>query len=323
MAEEHLEITVLTEDVPGMARRIAEACPEVVVHTGTKASDVLAQTGASRVLIGLAQAITQDLVAATPNLRWIQALTTGIDPLLRIRLPEQVIVTTARGVHGPQMSEMAFVHMLSLARGLPLMMANQSRAQWERWPQRLLLGKTAVLVGVGNISEELALRCKAFGMRVIGISDARSTGQGFDSIRPRRELVSTAPEADFLIVLAASTLETRHLISAGVLAAMRTDAFLINLARGPVVDESALIDHLRRRTIGGAGLDVFDVEPLPASSPLWQLDNVLITPHVGGMSDCYEEQLLPLVVDNLRAFAAGEPDRMRNRVSLKTTGPAA
>src|SRR5689334_15760820 len=155
MAEERLEITVLTEDVPNMARRIAETCPDVVVHTGTKASEVLAQTGASRVLIGLAQTITQDLVAATPKLQWIQALTTGVDPLLRLGLPDHVTVTSARGVHGPQMSEMAFVHMLSLARGLPRMIENQGRAAWQRWPQRLLLGKTAVLVGVGTISEEV------------------------------------------------------------------------------------------------------------------------------------------------------------------------
>lgn len=320
MANDRLEIAVITEDVPGVASRIAEACPEIVVHTGAKAQDVLAEAGASRVLIGLAQTITQDLVAATPNLQWIQALTTGIDPLLGLRLPQRLIVTTARGVHGPQMSEMAFVHMLSLARGLPRMVDNQRRAQWERWPQRLLLGKTAVLVGVGTISEELAERCKAFGMRVIGISDARNAGRGFDAVRPRRELVAAAREADFLIVLAAYSPDTRHLIGAEILDALRAEAFLINLARGPVVDEVALIERLERRGFAGAGLDVFDVEPLPPSSPLWRLDNVLITPHVGGMSDCYEEQLLPLIVHNLRAFAAGEIERMRNRVSIHAAG---
>src|SRR5689334_17366622 len=216
MAEQPLQITVLTEDVPGIGRRIAEACPDIVVHPGTKAVDVLAHTGASRVLIGLAQTITQDLVAATPNLQWIQALTTGIDPLPRLRLPERLIVTSARGLHGPQMSEMAFAHMLSLARGLPRMSENQGCGRWERWPQRLLLGKTAVLVGVGSISEELAVRCKAFGMQVIGVSDARDKGRGFDAILPRRQLVAIAADADFLIVLAASTPETYRLISAPV-----------------------------------------------------------------------------------------------------------
>jgi D-2-hydroxyacid dehydrogenase (NADP+) len=309
--------------VPGMATRIAEACPEVIIHAGTKASEVLAQTGTSHVLIGLAQTITQDLVAATPNLQWIQALTTGIDPLLGLSLPEHVTVTTARGVHGPQMAEMAFMHMLALARGFPRMVDNQRRAQWERWPQRLLLGKTAVLVGVGAISEELAVRCKAFGMRVVGVSDARNAGRGFDAIRPRRELVVAAREADFLIVLAAYSPDTRHLIGAEILDALRPDAFLINLARGPVVNEAALIERLERGAFAGAGLDVFDAEPLPAASPLWRLDNVLITPHVGGMSDCYEEQLLPLIVHNLRAFAAGEIERMHNRVSIHAAGAGA
>lgn len=323
MADDRLEIAVITQDVPGLAIRIAQACPDLVIHAGVNANDVLDRVGSARVLMGLAQAFTPQLVAATPRLQWIQALTTGIDPLLSIGLPEHLIVTSSRGIHGPQMAEMAFMHMLALARDFSRMVENQHRTRWERWPQRLLLGKTAVLVGVGTISEELAVRCKAFGMRVIGVSDARNAGRGFDAIRPRRELVSAAREADFLIVLAAYSPETRHLISAEILDALRRDAFLINLARGPVVDEAALIARLERRAFAGAGLDVFDVEPLPANSRLWRLDNVLITPHVGGMSDCYEEQLLPLIVHNLRAFAAGATDRMRNRVSIKAAGVGA
>jgi phosphoglycerate dehydrogenase-like enzyme len=323
MADDRLEIAVITQDVPGLAIRIAQACPDLVIHAGTNANDVLDRVGSARALMGLAQTITPQLVAAAPRLQWIHALTTGIDPLLSIRLPERLIVTSSRGIHGPQMAEMAFMHMLALARDFPRMVENQHRTRWERWPQRLLLGKTAVLVGVGAISEELAVRCKAFGMGVIGVSDARNAGRGFDAIRPRRELVSAAREADFLIVLAAYSPETRHLISAEILDALRRDAFLINLARGPVVDEAALIARLERSAFAGAGLDVFDVEPLPANSRLWRLDNVLITPHVGGMSDCYEEQLLPLIVHNLRAFAAGETARMRNRVSINAAGVGA
>ncbi len=323
MADRPFEIVVITQDVPRLAARLAEACPEVIVHAGVTASAVLAHAASARVLMGLAQSITPGLVAATPQLQWIQAFTTGIDPLLALGLPGHILVTSARGVHGPQMSEMAFMHMLALGRGLPRMVDNQHRAAWERWPQRLLLGKTAVLVGVGTISEELALRCQAFGMRVIGISDARNEGRGFDAVRPRGELVRTAREADFLIVLAAYSPETRHLIDGTVLDALPTHGFLINLARGPVVDEAALIDRLQRRTFAGAGLDVFDVEPLPATSVLWQLDNVLITPHLGGMSDCYDEQLLPLIVENVRAFVAGDHARMRNRIILGEAGAAA
>ena len=323
MAEDRLDIVVITQDVPNLAARIAQTCPDVTVHAGATAATVLDHAAEARVVMGLAQAITPELIAAAPRLAWIQALTTGVDPLAALRLPERVVVTSARGVHGPQMSEMAFMHMLALARGLPRIIDNQRRAQWDRWPQRLLLGKIAVLVGVGAISEELALRCKAFGMRVVGISDARSAGQGFDAIRPRRELIASAGEADFLIVLAAYSPQTRHLISAEVLDALRPQAFLINLARGPVVDEAALINRLERGTFAGAGLDVFDVEPLPADSRLWRLNNVLITPHLGGMSDSYEEQLLPLVIHNIRAFTAGDFDRMRNRISFNAAGAGA
>jgi len=316
MAKAPLDIVVITQDVPGLAEGIAGACPEVRVHAGGSTADVLNKAENASVLIGLAQAITPALVAAAPRLQWIQALTTGVDPLLALGLPAEIIVTSARGVHAPQMSEMAFLHMLALARDLPRMIGNQLRQSWERWPQRLLLGKTAVLVGIGAISEELAQRCRVFGMRVIGISDVRAAGQGFDEVRPRSELVRSAAEADFLVVLAAYTPETRGLISAEVMDALRPHAFLINLARGPVVDEAALIARLTARRFAGAGLDVFDVEPLPPDSPLWRLDNVLITPHLGGMSDSYADQLLPLVVHNVSAFAADEIDQMRNRMFL-------
>jgi phosphoglycerate dehydrogenase-like enzyme len=316
MAETPLDVVVITQDVPGLAEGIARACPDVRMHAGDRTADVLSKAENARVLIGLAQTITPALVAATPRLEWIQALTTGVDPLLALGLPAEVIVTSARGVHGPQMSEMALLHMLALARDLPRMTRNQQRNNWERWPQRLLLGKTAVLVGIGSISEEVARRCKVFGMRVIGVSDARGTGDGFDEVRPRRDLVASVAEADFLIVLAAYTPQTRHLINAAVMDALRPHAFLINLARGPVVDEAALLAHLTARHFAGAGLDVFDVEPLPPDNPLWRLDNVLITPHLGGMSDSYGEQLLPLVLHNLRAFSSGQIDQMRNRIFL-------
>jgi phosphoglycerate dehydrogenase-like enzyme len=320
MAETPLDVVVITQDVPGLAEGIARGCPHVRVHAGGRTADMLNKAENARVLIGLAQTITPALVAATAHLQWIQALTTGVDPLLALGLPAEVIVTSARGVHGPQMSEMAFLHMLALARNLPRMVGNQQRQNWERWPQRLLLGKTVVLVGIGSISEEVARRCKVFGMRVIGISDARATGDDFDDIRPRSGLVAAASEADFLIALAAYTPQTRHLINAAVMDALRPHAFLINLARGPVVDEAAMVAHLTAKRFAGAGLDVFDVEPLPADSPLWRLDNVLITPHLGGMSDSYGDQLLPLVVHNLRAFAAGQIDQMRNRIFLSPTG---
>ena len=212
------------------------------------------------------------------------------------------------------MSEMALLHMMALWRDLPAMLANQRAHRWERWPQKLLLGKTVVLLGVGAISEELARRCQAFGMRVVGVSDARRAAPGFDAVLPRERLHEAAAMADALVVLVPLTPATRGMVDAAVLAAMRPEAILVNLARGPVVDEVALVSALREGRIAGAGLDVFDVEPLPAASRLRDMPNVIITPRVGGMSDTYARQALPLVEENLRAFLAGELDRLRNRV---------
>jgi D-2-hydroxyacid dehydrogenase (NADP+) len=299
----------LQREVPGLS----------VVYAATTAQALAAAEGATA-LCSMAQNINAELVGAMPGLDWIQALTTGIDPLLTLNLGAGVAITSARGIHGPQMSELGLLLMLSLARSFPRMLHNQQQAVWERWPQRLLHGKTLGIVGVGAISEVLAGYCKALGVRVVGVSDSRTTAPGFDAIEPRSRLGSVAAEADFLVVLAPLIPENEHLISADVLRQMRPEAFLINLARGRVVDEAALIGALQRGEIAGAGLDVFETEPLPPESPLWHLPNVIVTPHVGGLSDVYARQLLPLVVHNARAYLAGDLNALQNRVHLPEPG---
>jgi phosphoglycerate dehydrogenase-like enzyme len=294
----------LQREVPGLT----------VVYAATTAQALAAAEGATA-LCSMAQSVTAELVAAMPELDWIQALTTGIDPLLTLNLGPGVAITSARGIHGPQMSELGLLLMLSLARNFPRMVHNQQQALWERWPQRLLHGKTVGIVGIGTISEVLAGYCKALGLRVVGVSE-RTTVPGFDAIEPRSRLGSVAAAADFLIVLAPLTPENEHLINAEVLRQMRPESFLINLARGRVVDEAALIGALQRGEIAGAGLDVFETEPLPPESQLWHLPNVIVTPHVGGLSDIYARQLLPLVVHNAGAYLAGDIKALLNRVHL-------
>ena len=286
----------------------------VEVITAASATDAIRDCAGASVLVAKAHSVPQALVDAMPHLEWIQALTTGIDHLASLRLPTNVIITSARGVHGPQMSELALLLMMALSRDLPRMLRNQIEARWERWPQRLLLGKTAVLVGVGAISEELAGRCKAFGMRVIGISAARSQTSGFDEIHPREALAQIARQADFLVALVPYSTETHHLIDASVIGNLPRHACLVNVARGNVVDEGALIEALAQKRIAGAGLDVFAQEPPARDNPLWTLPNVIMTPHIGGMSDTYAQQLAPLLIDNLRKFLGGRRAEMRNLV---------
>jgi phosphoglycerate dehydrogenase-like enzyme len=148
-------------------------------------------------------------------------------------------------------------------------------------------------------------------MRTVGVSGSRTSAPNFDLVLPRARLNEAAALADFLIALAPHNKDNHHLINAAVFGAMKPSGVLINIARGGVVDEDALIAALKAKTIAGAGLDVFRQEPLPQDNPLWDMPNVFITSHVGGMSANYGEQVLPLLIDNLRAFVDGQPERMK------------
>lgn len=280
-----------------------------------------AQKVDAQILTGLSPAIDEALVASLPRLEWVHALSTGVDNLLAMpNLRPEVALTTSRGIHGPQMSEMAFLLMLSCIRRFPTMLANQANGVWDRWPQPLLWGKTICIVGLGTIAEALAARCEAFGMHVTGVSDGRGTAPHVTKIYPRAQLRQAAAEADFLVVLVPYSPDTHHLIDAEIFAAMKPTAVMINLARGGCVDDLALIDALQSRTIAAAASDVFKVEPLPADNPLWRLPNLIITPHVGGNSDIYQEQALPILRRNLIAYAEGGLSRLENLVERKGAG---
>ncbi len=256
------------------------------------------------------------LVGRAPHLRWVQSLTTGTDQILKLAtLGANVTVTSTRGMHGPQMSELVFLHMLALARDFPRMQRNQAAATWERWPQPLLWGKTAVIVGVGAIAEALAPRCKAFGMTVHGVSGSPRSIAGFDHVHARSQLAQAAALADFLILIVPLSAETENLIDARIIGAMKPSAYLVNAARGGVLDETALLTALRTKRIAGAGLDVFRQQPLPPDSPLWREPAVIVTPLVGGMSDIYLQQAFPTVEANLRCFTEGRLADMHNIVS--------
>ncbi len=250
------------------------------------------------------------------KLRWIQSLTTGTDAILKLSaLHPKVLVTSTRGMHGPQMSELVFLHMLALSRDFPRMQRNQAAARWERWPQPLLLNKSIVIVGIGAIAETLAPRCKAFGMKVYGVSNSTRVPAGFDDVFQRDDLPRAASVADFLVLIVPYSAATDNLINAQVLRAMKPSAFLINVARGGVLDENALLTALREKRIAGAALDVFRDMPLPGDHPLWREPNVIVSPLVGGMSDIYLQQAYPVVRDNLKRFLANQLDQMSNLVA--------
>ncbi|HEV7610764.1 MAG TPA: D-2-hydroxyacid dehydrogenase [Steroidobacteraceae bacterium] len=259
------------------------------------------------------------LLQSATKLRWIQSLTTGTDGILRLQsLRADVIVTSTRGMHGPQMSELVFLQMLALSRRFSVIQRNQRQKHWVRWPQPLLLNKTIVIVGVGKIAEALASRCVCFGMTVYGVSQSARVPPGFKGVYGRAQLATAAAMADFLVLLVPYMAETESLVDARIIDAMKPSAFLINVARGGVLDESALLHALRVRRIAGAALDVFRETPLPPEDPLWAEEQLIITPTLGGMSDIYLDQAYPIVRDNLKHFLTGETRSMHNVVDRKS-----
>ncbi|MGH6769593.1 MAG: D-2-hydroxyacid dehydrogenase [Xanthobacteraceae bacterium] len=305
-------VLIKGRDAALFAERLAAHLPALRFHAATTPAEALATCAKAEILIIRTDEIFAELIDKMPRLRLIQALTTGTDHIHALpNLPKHVVLAAAKGFHGAQMSELAFIFMLHFARDLRGLFATQDAHRWNRVEQGLLENRTAAIVGVGAIAEELAKRCQAFSMKVVGVSDSRSEAPHFDAIMPRDRLKEAAAQADFLIVLAPHNAETDKLIDANVLGAMKPSGVLINIARGGVVDEDALIAALRAGKIRGAGLDVFRSEPLPKDSALWDMPNVFVTSHIGGMSDTYGEQVMPLLVGNLQAFVDGKQEKMR------------
>jgi phosphoglycerate dehydrogenase-like enzyme len=260
---------------------------------------------------------------AATRLKWIHSTAAGVAQLMYPELRDSgVVMTNASGVHAPTMGEHVAGMVIALARCFPAAMRYQLRRQWaqqEIWDGQPrpheLAGNVAVLVGFGAVGRAVAQCLRALGMRVwavthSGIADPALAERAFTPA----ELGDALPGADFVVIAAPETPETHHMIAAPQLAMMKPEAFLINVARGSLVDEPALIAALERRAIAGVALDVTSVEPLPPESPLWSLENVLITPHVSGVSDRIWDRQGELLVDNLERWFDGRP--LRNRVDL-------
>src|SRR5262245_12000381 len=267
------------------------------------------------VLITFGPMMKDAVLQNAPRLKWVQALGTGVDGITdQPSLGKDVVVTNIRGIHGAPVSEAAIVSMLALARDLPRSIHLQDQRSWTRWPPQLIDGKTVGIYGVGLIAEALAPRCSALGMTVIGFTSTKRELPGFDEMYLRSELLAVAGELDYLVLLVPYSEEPRNSTAAPAFAAMKPSSYLINLARGGIVDEDALIAALNSGQIAGAALDVFQEEPLPPEHPLWTMKNVIITPHLGGFCDVYAERALPTIEHNMSCFLRGDIDSMVNMV---------
>jgi len=294
---------------------LLERFPQLTINVVGHHNDVGPYIADTDVLLCFSPPMADHVVRDAPKLKWIQALGTGVDNIVDLpSLGSDVVVTNVRGIHGAPVSEAAIAYMLSLARSLPQSALAQTRNAWERWPSELLDNKTVGIYGVGLIAEYLAPICKAFGMKTVGFSGTPRPAPGFDRMVARAELVKTAPELDFLVALAPLTPETRNVIGEKVFAAMKPSAYLVNVARGGVVDEKALVEALESGRISGAALDVFSQEPLPPNSPLWKTKNMTIFPHMGGYSEGYEDRAMPTIAGNMNCYLSDDFKKMTNIV---------
>jgi phosphoglycerate dehydrogenase-like enzyme len=297
---------------------IAQAFPEITVHPVKDVRAADPHLATTDVLITFGPHLrdrADHVLGEAKRLKWIQALGTGVDNIAdQASFRREVILTNIHGIHGAAISEAALMAMLNLSRHTPRYLRNQERHAWERSPCRLIEGKVVGIFGIGAIAQALAPRCKAMGMTVIGISSVKRTVAGFDAVYGRDELKTAVAALDHLVVLTPYSRETHHIIDAEVLAAMKPTATLINLARGGVVDEAALLAALQTNRIAGAALDVFTKEPLPSDHPLWSAPNVMITPHAAAFYDDYVHEALKVINENMRRFLAGDTSNMINVV---------
>jgi phosphoglycerate dehydrogenase-like enzyme len=313
------ELLILLTLPEPVRRRYAEgiraAFPEITVNVVDHNSKVDPYIGTADILVTFGPMMKDAVFGAAPRLKWVQALGTGTDGIAdQPSLGKEVIITNMHGFHGPPVAEAALTGMLALARGTPRAIRSQLDRKWDRFPARTLNESTVVIYGVGDIACYLAPLCKAFGMRVIGVSSAPREVPGFDLVVGRDQLTRVVGEADHLVLLTPYTPATRHSVNAEVFAAMKCGAMLVNVARGGVVDEQALVAALESGQVGGAALDVFSSEPLPTDHPFWAMPNVIITPHQGGFFDRYPDHALPVLCENLKHFLAGHTDQMINIV---------
>jgi phosphoglycerate dehydrogenase-like enzyme len=261
------------------------------------------------------------LLDRASRLRFIQAIGAGTDQFPRDELARRGIrLASARGVNARAVAEHAMALILALSRRLPEARDNQAKRVWRQMIGDLsqredeLGGKTLLVVGIGDIGGRLARLAKAFDMRVLGLRRDPSLGPGAaDAVHPMSALKSLLPEADFVALTCPLTPETEKLIDADALARMNPAAYLVNVARGRVVDEAALVEALAARRIAGAGLDVTVEEPLPPNSPLWGMEHVLITPHTAGETRRYEDNVIEILRENLQRLWRGE-SQLRNQV---------
>ena len=252
-------------------------------------------------------------VAANPGLRWVMTMAAGGgSQVVAAGLPEEalqrIVFTTSAGAHGIPLAEWAIFGLFCGCKELPRLQRQQRAHEWPtRVVGRPIEGSTVLIAGLGGIGQQVAKRCKALGMTVLGVKRRPDAVENVDEVHALDDLESIVGRADHIVLTLPGTAQTEKLIGTRILSLAKPGVTIVNVGRGTVIDEDALVDALRSGQVGFAALDVFAVEPLPSDSPLWDLENVLVSPHSGGLDNREDERICEIFCDNLRAYLAGRP----------------
>ena len=292
-------------DAQGYARRIKQPRPVFTVTACSTQAEAELHVADAEILY--AWNFPHHLLPRAKRLRWVQNMGAGVERFLIPELPKGVALTRIAGIFGPWMAEYVLGWCLWHTQRTELFRAQQRESRWRQVDPLRLHGAELCIVGLGDIGRTIARAARGVGMRISGVSQSGRKAPGVDRVYRARDLDKPLASADFVVLTVPLTAATRGLIGARELARMKPSAWLVNIGRGPLVDEGALLEALSGKRIGGAILDVFDEEPLPADHPLWKFENVVITPHISGPST--PDEIGPIFDDNLRRYLTRRPLR--------------
>ncbi|GIP29629.1 3-phosphoglycerate dehydrogenase [Paenibacillus sp. J23TS9] len=308
------QIVCLHSLTPEQIHQIEQAAPGFEMIVKNKKELDQQQIKNAEIIVGWSKTIAEHALQEDSKLKWVQTWSAGVDTLPLERLRDRgILITNSSGVHAIPISESIFAMMLSFSRQMHIAVRHQLQKNWKSdlaVPGHSTLGeingKTLVIVGVGEIGRETARLAKAFGMHVIGVRRSDKPEPNVDQMFTMDGLHEALGQGDYIVNVLPLTEETHHMFDSAAWKAAKKGACFINAGRGPTVDTSSLIDALNSGQISGAGLDVFEQEPLPSDNPLWTMEQVIITPHVAGSNDRYTERVVDIFTENVKAYAQGQ-----------------
>jgi len=307
-----LTVLVLTAPDDTSVRRLEALPPGVRTVLGRSPQDFGDAAGEAEVVLHCSggRKRLEPLLAHTPRVRWVHSCSAGVEGLLFPGLVDApVVLTNSRGAYSRSLAEWSLAAVLFFAKDLRRLLRSQAEGRWDPFDPEEVSGRTVGIVGYGDIGRAVARQARALGMRVLALRRRPEKDELADEVVGPESLLDLMRRSDYVVVTAPLTPDTRGLVSPAAIAAMNPSAVLINIGRGPVVHEAALVEALTARRIRGAALDVFDQEPLPAGHPFYRLDNVLLSPHSADHVPGWRERAVDMFVEQVERFRRGEPLR--------------